>query len=126
MNREVDMRTSLLISLFVLLCVVIGAGPAAASEGEYPWGEYSEALDLGTGIAFIFNDTYYNDYWIHVVDYWAHLLRVGLQTNTAIVPGYAFYLEYEGLKGPYHQYGVYACDGPSWCDFGGRRGTLYL
>ena len=121
MNREIDMRTSLLISVFVLLCAVIGAGPAAASWVDYPFGEYSEALDLGFGIAFIFNDTYYNDYWIHIVNYWADLLRVGLQTNTGAVPGYAFYLEFEHL-GPYH-HTASTVRRPVLVRLGGRRGT---
>ena len=102
------MRTRFLVSLIVGLCVLIGVGPAAASEVNYLDGSSSLAIDLGNGLAFVFfNDLVPPDIFIHAVDFFADLLPVSLN-NT--FNGSAFHLRFEGFNQGFTQYGVYTCN----------------
>ena len=120
------MRTNLLVSLFIALCVLIGVGPAAATDVTYPDGSFSQVFNLGNGAhAFVFFDNPGDhDIFVHPVDFSTNLFQVSLN-NTFI--GFALWLDFEGLNGGFMQFGVYTCTGSSQsCSFGNRRGTLFL
>jgi hypothetical protein len=127
-NSEVDMRTNLVVSLLIALCILIGVGPAAASNVTYPDGSVSQVFNLGNGAhAFVFFDNAGdNDIFIHAVDFFADLFRVTLNG----IPGDALWLDFEGFTGGgLMQYGVYSCLTSSFVScssFGNRRGTLFL
>ena len=122
------MRTSFLMGLIVTLCVLTGVGLAAAdSSVTYPDTSSSLALNLGGGvIVFVaFDNPGDHDIVIHAVNSFANLTQVFLNT----LPGFAFWLDFEGTNGPFLQYGVYNCTSPvgQTCTVGGtRRGTLFI
>lgn len=124
------MRTSILIGLLVLCCVLVAVGPAAAVDSEvlYPDDSVSLALRIGSGLyAFVFFDNAGDfDIFIHPIDSFAELLFVSLASTFT---GFAFWLDFEGFNGGFEQYGVYTC--PSANSFGCtvsgvRRGTFFL
>jgi hypothetical protein len=128
-NSEVDMRTSLLVSLIVAMCVLMGVGPAAAdSNVDYPDGSRSQVFNLGNGDhAFVFfNDLRPPDIFIHSVDFFANLVSVNLSGFV----GFAYWLQFEGINQGFTQYGVYTCNTSNnrlSCNVSGtRRGTLFL
>lgn len=123
------MHTKLLISLMVVLCVVIGVGPAAASDVNYPDGSSSLAIDLGGGVhAFVFfNDLVPPDIFIHPVNSFADLVQVNLSGFV----GFAIFLSFEGFTPEgFQQFGVFTCNTSQSfvaCDVSGiRRGTFFL
>lgn len=124
------MRTKVLVSLMVVLCVVIGVGQAAASEVRYLDGSDSLAINLGNGShAFVFaNDLIPPDYFIHIVDFFADLRPENLVANT--FNGTAFHLVFEGISQGLMQYSVYSClisVNRFSCSVSGTfRGSLFL
>jgi hypothetical protein len=121
------MRTSLLVSLLFALCILIGVGPAAASNVNYPDGTSSLAINLGNGQhAFVFfNNLVPPDIFIHSVGFFADLVSVQLSSFV----GFAFWLEFEGFNQGFQQFGVYTCNTSNLvsCNVSGtRRGTFFL
>ena len=122
------MRTSLLVTLLVTLCVLMSLGPAAASTVTYPDGSTSQAINLGNGAhAFVFFDNPGDgDIFVHPVDFFADLQSVSLNG----LNGFAFWLDFEGFNGGFMQYGIYSCNTSNnrvSCSISGvRRGTLFL
>jgi hypothetical protein len=121
------MRASLLGSLIVTFCVLIGIGPAAADSNlTYPDGTTSLAINLGGGqhIFVLFDNPGDHDIFVHPVDFAANLLLVSVN-NT--FNGFGLWLDFEGVNQGFLQYGVYVCTGSAQsCSFGNRRGTLFL
>lgn len=123
------MRTKLLVSLMVVLCVLIGVGQAAASSVDYPDGSSSLAINLGGGEnAFVFlNDLLPQpDIFIHPVNSFGDLVSVNLSGFI----GFAIYLAFEGTTpGGLQQYGVFTCSVSNlvFCNVTStRRGTFFL
>jgi hypothetical protein len=120
------MRTRLLIGLIVTLCFLGGVGSASADSFlTFPDGTQTEAIDIGSGIAFVSIDNPGDgDIFIHPVNFSANLLFVTLNNTFS---GFAIWLDFEGFNGGFRQYGVFVCTGAQTsCSFGSRRGTFFL
>jgi hypothetical protein len=105
------MRTTLLVGLFVTLCIVASVGSAGAdSDVRYPDGNESLAIFLGGGVqAFIlFDNEGDGDIFIHAVTSFANLAQVSFDGFF----GFAYWFNFRGRSfSGCNVYDVYRCTG---------------
>src|SRR5262245_1761057 len=99
------MKRALILILAVAVIVAgLDVGESLAdSVADYPDTSFSEAIFVGSGIAFVFWDVPGDkDLFIHSVDFLAFPQNVPF-ANTF---GSGFWLDFEGFSGPFLQFGV--------------------